>query len=96
MVHTNYTPIGRKTPTFPARIIPNDSVNGAAEWAYGVAPWFEQGLYFPVYSAILNRARRTHQRLQDSRTVRAAACPRPHVFLRRQFRVQRQYGLLGA
>jgi excisionase family DNA binding protein len=24
--------------------------NGAAEWAYGVKPWFEQGLYLPVYS----------------------------------------------
>lgn len=50
MVHTNFTPIGRKSPTFPGAIIPNDSVNGAAEWAYGVAPWFEQGLYLPVYS----------------------------------------------
>ena len=50
MVHTNFTPIGRKDPTFPGAIIPNHSVNGAAEWAYGVAPWFEQGLYLPVYS----------------------------------------------
>src|SRR5579862_9711475 len=50
MVHTNFTPIGRKTPVFPGAIIPDDSVNGAAEWAYGVAPWFEQGLYLPVYS----------------------------------------------
>lgn len=51
MVHTNFTPIGRKTPDFPGGIIPNDSVNGTAEWAYGVKPWFEQGLYFPVYTA---------------------------------------------
>jgi hypothetical protein len=50
MVHTNFTPIGRKTPDFPGGIIPNDSVNGAAEWAYGVTDWFEQGLYLPVYS----------------------------------------------
>lgn len=50
MVHTNFTPIGRKTSVFPGAIIANDSVNGAAEWAYGVAPWFEQGLYLPVYS----------------------------------------------
>ena len=50
MVHTNFTPIGRKTPAFPGAIIPNDSLNGAAEWAYGVRPWFEQGLYLPVYS----------------------------------------------
>jgi hypothetical protein len=51
MVHSNYTPIGRKTPDFPGGIIPNQSVNGAVEWAYGVKPWFEQGLYFPVYTA---------------------------------------------
>jgi hypothetical protein len=50
-VHSNFTPIGRKDPDFPGAIIPNDSVNGAVEWAYGVAPWFEQGLYFPVYTA---------------------------------------------
>jgi hypothetical protein len=51
MIHSNFTPIGRKTPDFPGGIIPNDSVNGAAEWAYGVRDWFEQGLYFPVYTA---------------------------------------------
>src|SRR5271156_4002875 len=51
MVHSNYTPIGRKEADFPGGIIPNHSVNGAVEWAYGVAPWFEQGLYFPVYTA---------------------------------------------
>ncbi len=50
MVHTNFTPIGRTQPVFPGAIIANDSVNGAAEWAYGVTPWFEQGLYLPVYS----------------------------------------------
>ena len=51
MVHSNFTPIGRKTPDFPGGIIPNHSVNGAVEWAYGVTDWFEQGLYFPVYTA---------------------------------------------
>jgi hypothetical protein len=51
MVHNNFTPAGRTTPAFPGGIIPNHSDNGAVEWAYGVAPWFEQGLYFPVYSA---------------------------------------------
>jgi len=50
MLHTNFTPIGRKTPSFPGGIIPNHSVNGAAEWAYGVTDWFEQGLYLPVWS----------------------------------------------
>jgi hypothetical protein len=50
MIHTNFTPIGSKVATFPGGIIPDDSVNGAAEWAYGVTEWFEQGLYLPVYS----------------------------------------------
>jgi hypothetical protein len=51
MLHTNYTPIGRETPDYPGGIIPNHSVNGALEWAYGVTDWFEQGLYLPVESA---------------------------------------------
>ena len=50
MIHTNFTPIGRTQPVFPGAIIANDSVNGAAEWAYGVTPWFEQGFYLPVFS----------------------------------------------
>ena len=50
MVHTNFTPIGRETPAYPGAIIANHSANGTAEWAYGVKPWFEQGLYLPVYS----------------------------------------------
>jgi hypothetical protein len=50
MIHTNFTPVGRKNPDFPGAIIANNSVNGASEWAYGVASWFEQGLYLPVYS----------------------------------------------
>ncbi len=50
MIHTNWTPIGRMTPVYPGAIIPDHSVNGAAEWAYGVTPWFEQGLYLPVWT----------------------------------------------
>ena len=50
MLHTNYTPIGRKNPDYPGAIIPDHSVNGALEWAYGVKDWFEQGLYLPVES----------------------------------------------
>jgi hypothetical protein len=51
MVHSNFTPSGRKAADFPGGIIANHSVNGAVEWAYGVTDWMEQGLYFPVYSA---------------------------------------------
>ena len=52
MIHMNFTPIGRKTPRFPGAIIANDSFQTTAEWAYGVTPWFEQGLYMPVRSAL--------------------------------------------
>lgn len=50
MVHSNFTPLGRKQPAFPGAVIANHSFNGTLEWAYGIAPWMEQGLYMPVYS----------------------------------------------
>ena len=48
--HNNFTSSGSGTPGFPGTIVPNKSLNGVSEWAYGVAPWFEAGLYFPLYS----------------------------------------------
>jgi hypothetical protein len=50
MVHSNFTPEGRTQPAYPGAIIANHSFNGAWEFAYGVKPWMEQGLYLPVYS----------------------------------------------
>jgi hypothetical protein len=50
MIHSNFIAIGQKTPAFPGGIIPDRSVNGTAEWAWGVTDWFEQGLYLPVYT----------------------------------------------
>jgi hypothetical protein len=49
-LHNNFTPSGGTAPEFPGGIVPDRSLNGAAEWAYGIAPWFEAGLYFPLYS----------------------------------------------
>jgi hypothetical protein len=49
-LHNNFTPSGNTTPAFPGGIVPDHSLNGAAEWAYGIAPWFEGGLYLPLYS----------------------------------------------
>jgi hypothetical protein len=49
-LHDNFTPDGRKTPAFPGAIVSNGSLNGVPEWAYGVTPWFEAGLYLPLYS----------------------------------------------
>jgi hypothetical protein len=38
------------TPRFPGALVPNGTLNGVPEWAYGVTDWFEQGLYLPLYS----------------------------------------------
>jgi hypothetical protein len=48
--HNNYVASAPSMPDFPGGIVPDHSINGVAEWAYGVTPWFEAGLYFPLYS----------------------------------------------
>lgn len=48
--HNNFTPDGLRTPAFPGAVVADKSFNGVTEWAYGVAPWFEAGLYLPLYS----------------------------------------------
>jgi hypothetical protein len=48
--HNNFTPDGRRNPDFPRGVVPNHTLNGVTEWAYGVAPWLEGGLYLPLYS----------------------------------------------
>ena len=53
-LHNNFTPGGDAVPAYPGGIVPAHSLNGVAEWAYGVAPWFEGGLYFPLYSITHN------------------------------------------
>ena len=53
--HNNYTPDGLKTPDFPAGLVDNHSWSGVTEWAYGVTPWFEAGLYLPLYADSSNR-----------------------------------------
>lgn len=55
MWHQNFTPDGLKTPAFPGAIISDKSYNGVPEFALGVTPWFEQGLYIPVYSVSKGR-----------------------------------------
>ena len=50
MLHANFTPIGLKSAAFLGGIIPDNSVNATLEWAFGVKPWFEQGLYLPVFT----------------------------------------------
>ena len=50
MLHTNFTPDGIKRPAFPGAEVADKSLNQVPEWAYGVTPWFEAGLYMPLYS----------------------------------------------
>src|SRR5438093_10219627 len=52
--HNNFTPDGLKTPAFPGAIVPDKSLIGVPEWAYGVTDWFEAGLYLPLYSSDKN------------------------------------------
>lgn len=53
-LHDNYTPSGRVVPDFAGGIVPDHTLNGVPEWAYGVTDWFEAGLYFPLYSIASN------------------------------------------
>src|SRR5258706_7889750 len=48
-LHTNFTPNGLTTPAFAGAFLPDKSLNGVAEWAYGVTAWFEAGVYFSPY-----------------------------------------------
>ncbi len=54
-LHDNYTVHGSKTPEFPGGLVPDHSLNGVPEWAYGVTDWFEAGLYLPLYSVTDNK-----------------------------------------
>jgi hypothetical protein len=49
--HNNFTPSGITTPAYPGALVADKSFNGVPEWAWGVKPWFEAGLYMPLYSA---------------------------------------------
>jgi hypothetical protein len=48
--HNNFTPDGTKTSDYPGSLIDNHAYSSVTEWAYGVAPWFEAGLYLPLYA----------------------------------------------
>ena len=53
--HNNYTVSGIKTPDFPGALVDNHAYSSVTEWAYGVTPWFEAGLYLPLYSNSSNQ-----------------------------------------
>jgi hypothetical protein len=54
-IHANYTPDGRTGAAFPGAVVPQGSLNGTFEWAYGVTNWFEAGTYLPVYTFTRDR-----------------------------------------
>ena len=54
-VHNNFILDGLKTPAFPGGLMPDRSLSGVTEWAYGVTEWFEAGLYLPLYSIAKDR-----------------------------------------
>jgi hypothetical protein len=49
-LHNNFTPSGQIDAQEPGGVIPDHALNGVPEWAYGVTPWFEAGLYLPLYT----------------------------------------------
>lgn len=49
-LHNNYTPSGSSVPEFPGALTAEGTYNGAAEWGFGLTPWWEAGLYLPLYS----------------------------------------------
>jgi hypothetical protein len=49
-LHNNYTAIGPRRPAFPGVVVPDHSLNGVAEYAFGLADWLELGGYLPLYS----------------------------------------------
>jgi hypothetical protein len=55
-LHNNYTVHGSTEPSFPGGLAPNHRLSGVSEWAYGLADWFEAGLYLPIYSAASGEA----------------------------------------
>jgi len=48
--HLNCVARGLQQPDHPGGLISNGSFNGTPEFAYGVAPWWELGLYLPPFA----------------------------------------------
>src|ERR1035438_6361308 len=94
MIHNNFTPDGLKTPAFPGAVQSDKALVGVAEWAYGVRPWFEQGLYLPLHSYSQNDGMTYNGFKVRELFVRPNAADHT-FFLRCEFRVQRQSKAVG-
>src|SRR6266404_309412 len=53
--HNNYTFDGLKSPDFPGGLVDNHTYSSVTEWALGVTPWFEAGLYLPLFTHSSNQ-----------------------------------------
>ena len=53
--HNNYAFDGIKTPDFPGGLVDNHAYSSVTEWALGVTPWFEAGLYLPLFAHSSNQ-----------------------------------------
>ena len=53
--HNNYAITGLKTPDYPGGLVYNHTYSSVTEWAYGVTPWFEAGLYLPLFADSSNK-----------------------------------------
>lgn len=45
--HLNYAFEGRTQPEFPGGLVPNHTLNGTPEFAYGITDWWDAGFYLP-------------------------------------------------
>jgi hypothetical protein len=52
--HLNYVARGQMQADFPGGLVPNHSLNGTPELAYGVTEWWELGLYAPFSVASIS------------------------------------------
>jgi hypothetical protein len=80
MLHNNYTPSGGTLPAFPGAIVPQHSLNGVPEWAYGVTDWMEVGLYLPLYSITGDGAARVNGFKLRALFVRPDAAQQPFFY----------------
>ena len=57
-INNNYIARGANTADYPGAVVPGGSLSGGTEWAYGVRPGVELGLFLPIAS-IANHGRIT-------------------------------------
>src|SRR5260370_27077865 len=49
MLHNNFLPNGPNTPAFAIGVYPDRAYIAVGLWGYGLADWFQHGLYLATY-----------------------------------------------